>query len=113
MITPLSQTTKQRILILCGSNAEGIAAANVYTDMLQGHDVRIVEEATLTFQRVLAFCWHRLKNKQFFSLVGSLLYYGMLLLFQRSPQKNYTPSHRVKNLNTSDILPALLAEAKR
>lgn len=99
---------QKRILILCGSDAQAITATNEYTAMLSEHEVRVIEETTLSFRRIGRFCWYRLKNKQFLSLMGSLLYYLVILLFQRSPRKNYIPFQHIVDFNTSKTLPQLI-----
>jgi short-subunit dehydrogenase/folate-dependent phosphoribosylglycinamide formyltransferase PurN len=81
---------KKRILILCGNEAPGINAANVYAEKLAGHELCFLEEKVLSLGRILRFTRRRLKTQGIFSLLGSYLYFlPQCFAVHKKPEKKY------------------------
>lgn len=92
-ISPLGPG-KRRILVMCGNEAPAIAVANVYARALADHDVRFLEEQTVSPGRWLAFSWRRLRGKGPLSLLDSYAYYLHQWFAPGMPapqQKRYSP----------------------
>lgn len=104
---------KKRILVLCGNDHRGISVANIYAEMLADHELIFLEEKVLSPGRIKNFVKRRLKSKGFLSLLGSLLYYAMLIIRpENKPKRRYKARLVVGNFSKSDAVEDLIREFK-
>lgn len=104
---------KKRILVLCGNDSRAISAANIYAEMLSDHELAFLEEKVVSPGRSKKFVKRRLKSKGFLSLLGSLLYYGMLIIRpENKPRRRYKPRLTVSDFSKSGAVEDFIREFK-
>jgi folate-dependent phosphoribosylglycinamide formyltransferase PurN/SAM-dependent methyltransferase len=102
-----TQTNSKRILILSGDSASAVRAANLYFKHLSPlYDIQLVEEKSLTLQRLTLFLKRRFLKKGFFSVIDSImLRVSQLLGKKHKPEeKRYPITQLVQSINSPQVI---------
>ncbi|MDL2315839.1 hypothetical protein LJC59_02000 [Desulfovibrio sp. OttesenSCG-928-A18] len=98
-----------RILVMCGNEAAPVAAANIYAGLLGAHELRFLEERTLSPGRIRAFSVRRLRSKGLSSLLSSyLLYIHHFLRPLKKEERRYKPLLTVSDFSRNPRVEACI-----